>query len=149
MKLDAEHPQRVSEADGKSPFLTLLFFEHPTRASQVACWKVDFKSDQVDSWEYLSGKCITLVKSFTLVERVVPDTQFDGTLPTTGTGKAVFYHGFLLGVCVPDRERANGMVSIVYDPKSPKEGVEVDNLDQYFARHPLSPMIGDDHVVRR
>jgi len=143
--------QRVSDGDDKSPFLTLLWFEQLRKANQVACWKVSYKSDEIDSYEYQMNKGVVLVKSFTLVERQVSHTtEFDGELPLQRTGKAVFYHGFLVGTSLPERPDGSSLVSIVYDPKSsPNEGVEIPSLDAYLARHSVLSIVGDLHAVRK
>ena len=148
IRLSLGKEQRVSDADGKSPFLTLLWFEQPKRANQGACWKVSYKTDQVGEYEYQSGHSVTLVKSFTLIERISPDTLFDGTLPLT-LGKAVFHHGFLLGTRLSSNQQNKSVQSLVFSIQPPQEGIEVEDLDAYFIHHRVSTIVGESHVIRK
>jgi hypothetical protein len=149
------HQRIVTEgADHKFPLLTLLWFEAPRQANEMACWKVspnDSKSNEHNyEYECQWGMCISLAKSFTLIERVVPDQQFDGILPITENGKAVFYHGFLIGTCLPDGYRGNKMSFVGYDANSADLYKQVDDLDAYLVQHPLSSLIAENsHVVRK
>lgn len=157
-KIIPEHPQRVSEeSESKVPssLLALLWFENVSQANQATCWKVAFstKPENIDSYEYQWGLGLTVVKSFVVLERIVPSNmQLDGTLPLGSKGgKAVFYHGFLIGTCLPNPESICGQpLSFVYDPTSLSCQKNVDDLDVYLAtNHSIPSLIGDLYTIRK